>query len=389
MSHDERLLRAPAAARARSGGKNAGESLRTAARLAAAVAAAPVALVCHGGLQATEWVGGLAGLQPDGWAAETVGAALLGHVHGEVLVTHSLATELGSTVTERELGGLGAAICIPLGGENDSPAGFIAVLDREPRWWTSTERDRLADLVSMVRTGASDYVVAASAVSIAEVAERAAHAMVVATGGLDDLVASAAASSDVELRRRAGQATHHLRQVRTLSTRVRSALQSSPIASHAAPHFDVRTAAGLAARDACAGLGFDRMETSVPDQPLPVSGDGEVVRGALRQLISSALLCAGPENVSVRVTSESVASESLHGSLTAQVTILVGGAPLGIVPITRAAGALMSTASQRSSIAPTSIRMMGDEFELFAPGLRANTNSHGSCVTLRWPVDLG
>ena len=242
----------------------------------------------------------------------------------------------------------------------------------------------------MVRTGGSDHVVAESAVAIAELAERAAHAMVVATGGLDDLVESAAASSDVELRRRAGQATHHLRQVRTLSTRVRSALQSSPIPSHATPHFDLRAAAGLAARDACLGLGFHGMDTSVPDQPLPVSGDGEVVRGALRQLIGSALLSAGPENVSVRVTSESVASESLHGSLTAQVTILVvGGAPLGVVAITRAAGALMSAASRRSSLAPTSIRVVGDEFELVAPGLRADTNRHGSCVTVRWPVDLG
>lgn len=386
--------------------------LSATARLAAAALGAPVGVVWRASTRSLGTSGPYGpadvGPPPGSSAWEQLFSRLSDHTSRPVAIADLGHHAVGAGLHDSDLRGLVAFAGGPLRDATGEVFGWVGVLDTVRRDWTQGDRALLEGLAGLAGPGSTVREVlsardaapagvvtpapdAASVQDLVRLADHVTQSLTTASDGVAGLVSHASAQDDPVLQRHAGVAERHLEVLRAHATRLRSGLAGHRAAAPGVVLFDLGVVVRTAASEASAALHLVEPSCTIPDVPLSVSGSPAAVKRALVQLLTGILVVAAPEAVTLKLHSQSTASDKLEGTLTAELRVSARGVSLTVAELSRAVAGALRPDSGVVLAGAAAVRMSvaGSEIRFDGPGVRAWTSSTGTTVALRWPVDLG
>lgn len=279
--------------------------------------------------------------------------------------------------------GLASAATSPILSSSGVMVGLVAVFDRVTRDWTPNLE--ALDLVAhTLWQSPSQWDQTTAPRVIAETVGAVERSL--GGGAVRALVDSAAGGSDPRGRRQASEAQAVLDHVSVLRGRLRAALRSTPLGAPRVTAFDLVSTT----ERAVAQLGRTHAATpalSSAEPQVPVSGDPERAFVAISRALAAAMATSHPSDIGVGVSTRTSGSERLQGSISAELSVSIRGAALGVSELTPIVTGLHGVGS--GSAHAISLQIAAGETRLIAPGFEATATSAGTWITLRWPIDLG
>ncbi|EWT03527.1 hypothetical protein N865_17485 [Intrasporangium oryzae NRRL B-24470] len=368
------------------------DRLAAMARLAAAATGAPLGVVCISEPQAAH-ISGPAGPVPVGpssgsFAWSLLASRLVEHSAAETVIPDLLDHAVAAGLSEGDLGGVTSFEGAPVRDDRGGVVGVVGVLETTVRGWSPANRTVLDDLANLVAASLRTQHSAPSWSPPGRLGQTIADSLTAAASGLEGLVEHAGALDDPGLQRRAGVAERHLRALRSQGARIRSELSAE--GPPTAVLFDLCAVVRDVLRTLSADTYAYGLRSQLPEAALSVLGDPVAVGEALEQLLTTALAVAPAEAITVQLVSRAVSTDSLSGSLTADLHIAISGVALGAADLSRAVSGILRTDQDApGQVPPVTIRVSGADVKISGRGLRARSGDQGTQIAVRWPVDLG
>lgn len=362
------------------------------ARLSAAATGAPIGVVCLSE-PPTAHISGPAGPAPVGppagsFAWSLLASRLADHSTEETVIHDLLDHAVAAGLSEGELGGATSFEGVPVRDDIGRVVGVVGVLETTVRGWAPSTRSLLSDLARLVETELRSRGAVASPVPVGGMGHALADSLTATTAGLEGLVEHAVSLDDPGLQRRAGVAERHLQKLRSQCARLRSDLATDGPPTSVL--FDLGGVVQDVLRSVSEHADAYGMRSRLPEAALPVSGDPAAVGEALKQLLTTALAVAPAEAITVQLTSRAQSTDSLSGTLTADLHVGISDVALGVADLSRAVSGLLRTDQNAPGpVPPVKIRVSGMDVKISGRVLRARSTEHGTQVAVRWPVDLG
>jgi hypothetical protein len=279
--------------------------------------------------------------------------------------------------------GLASVGTSPIMSSSGVMVGLVAAFDRVPRDWTPNLEalDLIADTLWQSPFQWGQITGTRLVAETIDAVERS-----LGGGAIQAVVDSAASASDPRWRRQASEAQAVLDHVSVLRGRLRAALRATPFAAPRVAAFDLVATA----ERAVAQLGRSHASTpavSSTEAQVPVSGDPERAFVAISRALAAAMGASHPSDIGVGVSTRTSGSERLDGSISAELSVSVRGAALGVRDLTPIVTGLHGAGAD--SAQAITLQIGAGETRLAAPGFEAASTSAGTWITLRWPIDLG
>jgi hypothetical protein len=192
------------------------------------------------------------------------------------------------------------------------------------------------------------------------------------------------------MRRQASEAQASIDHASLLRGRLRSALRATPFGRQRIGIFDLVTTTERAVAEVCRRRQSALLPVSSPEPHIPVSGDAERAHVAISRCVAAALAAGRHSDLSVQVSTRAVHADRIEGSVLGELSISVKGAALPVEELTQVVSGLFGSQPAADAAATGVTLRIGDaELRLAASGFDATATSHGTWVTLWWPIDLG